>query len=56
MELKTKIGYFRKIYETLVFFSKDSYEVRESIASLRLLLIDVVGEEKQQELIKQWNE
>ena len=55
MELEKKIGYFRDIYKTLKSFSEDSYEARASIASLRFLLIDAVGNDKKQELIKQWN-
>ena len=57
MDQAEKIDYFRKIYKALRVLGRDRPEVAvPAIASLRLLLIDAVGEETQRELIGKWNE
>lgn len=52
-----KIGYFRAIYRALSVLGKDHPEVcTAAIASLRLLLIDAVGEDHQKNLVAAWND
>ena len=57
MTEQEKIEYFRKIYEALCVLGERNPKITTpAIASLRLLLVDVFGEEIQKELIRQWNE
>lgn len=57
MTEQEKIEFFRKIYEALSVLSEEKPQIATpAIASLRVLLIYTFGEEKQKELIRQWNE
>ena len=52
-----KIEFFRKVYRALYLLGEIvAGEATPAIASLRLLLIDAVGQEHQSELIGLWNE
>lgn len=51
-----KIEYFGKIYKALQILCQTNPEsATGAVASLRLLLIDAVGEIKQKRLIGEWN-
>jgi hypothetical protein len=51
-----KEQYFRTIYHTITFGDLSPEIATPAIASLRLLLIESVGEERQRELVSAWNE
>jgi hypothetical protein len=57
MAKEDMIKKFRTIYRALSFLGNEQPEVATpAIASLRLLLIESVGESEQRELIGTWND
>jgi hypothetical protein len=57
LDPQQKIEYFGVIYKSLAHVGYEQPELAtRAIASLRLLLIDTVGEDRQRVLVGQWNE